>query len=59
MVIPERESVAVIEGEEAKNNTPVRLILRVLWKPCACGEGYVGRSPGNDVWSRAEQIKGE
>ena len=53
-VIPEREAVAVIE---AKENVPTPLMVRVLVKPCACSEGWVARSPGNDVWNRAEEIK--
>lgn len=56
LVIPEREGVAVIQ---AKENVPTSLMVRVLVRPCACGEGWMARSPGNAVWSRAEQIKKE
>ena len=54
MVIPERESVAVIE---AKENVPSSLMVRVLVKNCACGEGFVARSPGSTIWSIAEKIQ--
>ena len=50
---PERESVAVIE---AKENVPTKLMVRVLVKNCACGEGWVARSPGSLIWSKAEEI---
>lgn len=57
----ERESVAVIQ---AKENVPTQLMVRVLVKPCACGEGWVARLENNERWSpcwvwepEAEQIK--
>jgi len=50
-VLPEVQTQALIEQ---KGNLPSALYLRVLVKPCACGQGWVGRSEGNDVWMEAE-----
>jgi hypothetical protein len=58
MVIPEREGWAIVVGGEEKRNTPARRRLPILYKPCACEEkAFLARSPGNDVWSKAEEIK--
>jgi hypothetical protein len=52
-VIAEKEGTAIFQ----KGNEPEEMSMPILWKPCACGNGYVGRSPGNTIWSEAKEIK--
>lgn len=53
-VIAEKEGLAIIKQKE---NLPSDLVVKILYKPCACSEGWVARSPGNSMWSKAEMIK--
>lgn len=51
-VIPERASRAFFK----KGNEPEEMELPIFWKPCACGDGFVARSPGNSVWHEAKKV---
>ena len=53
MVLPEQEGTGIIEE---KANLPAALKIPVIWKPCACGSGFVARVQDGDVWVRATSL---